>query len=234
MGVILEGRKISKWYQMGEVRTDVLKEVSFQIWEGEFLVILGPSGSGKSTLLNLIGGMDTVSAGELYYQGKPLQGASEETLTQYRRETVGFVFQFYNLIPNLTALENVKVSVEIAKNPLVAEEVLVQVGLSDRADYFPAQMSGGQQQRVSMARAIAKNPQILLCDEPTGSLDFETGIQVLKLLKKFNQEQGKTVILITHNAGIAEMADRVFYMKDGRISQIREIDDPLPVEEVSW
>lgn len=234
MTVILEGKEISKWYQMGEVRVDALKKVSFQIFQGEFVVVLGPSGSGKSTMLNIIGGMDQVSEGELLYLGKPLHNVNETVLTRYRRNAVGFIFQFYNLMPNLTAHENVELAVEIASDPLSVNEVLAGVGLTDRAGHFPAQMSGGEQQRVAVARAIAKNPDILLCDEPTGALDYETGIQVLKLLRDFNRKNKKTVMVITHNASIAEMADRVFYIKDGRIDRIRSIEKPLSPEEVSW
>lgn len=234
MGTILKARNLCKYYQMGEVRVDALKGVDFEIFSGEFVVVLGPSGSGKSTMLNLIGGMDVASAGEIFYQDRPLHGATERVLTEYRRDAIGFVFQFYNLMPNLTAYENVKLSVEIAKNPLKVEEVLEQVELADRADHFPAQMSGGQQQRVAIARAIAKNPEILLCDEPTGALDFSTGLQVLKSLKEFNRKYNKTVIIITHNAGIARMADRVFYIKDGKLERIEVIENPVPPEEVAW
>ena len=232
--VILKGNNISRWYQMGEVRVNALKEASFEIYQGEFVVVLGPSGSGKSTMLNVIGGMDHVSEGELFYHTNALHTANEKMLTRYRREAVGFVFQHYNLMSNLTALENVSLSVEIASNPLKALDVLSEVGLADRADHFPAQMSGGEQQRVAMARAIAKNPEVLLCDEPTGALDFSTGVQVLKLLRKFNKEYNKTVMVITHNASIAEMADRVFYMKDGRLANIESIGNPVSPEEVSW
>ncbi len=234
MNVILRANQVSKYYLMGEVRVDALKGVDFEIYEGEFIVVLGPSGSGKSTMINLIGGMDTASTGEIYYRELPLHQATEKILTEFRRNAVGFVFQFYNLMPNLTAYENVQLSVEIAKNPLDARDVLEQVGLGDRADHFPAQLSGGQQQRVAVARAIAKNPDILLCDEPTGALDFTTGIQVLKLLKEFNRKYGKTVMIITHNAGIAEMADRVFYIKDGMLQNISINVSPLQPEEVSW
>jgi putative ABC transport system ATP-binding protein len=232
--VILEGKALSKWYQMGEVRVEALKKVSFQIYRGEFVVILGPSGSGKSTLLNLIGGMDQVSEGEIYYQGKPLHGVPERALTTYRRNTVGFIFQFYNLMPNLTAFENVQLAAEITRDPLPVMDVLEEVGLRERAGHFPSQLSGGEQQRVAVARAVAKNPEILLCDEPTGALDFKTGIYVLKLLRNFNQKYAKTVMVITHNAGIAEMADRVFTMRDGEIAAIRLIDSPRSPEEVSW
>jgi len=234
MAAIIKVQGISKVYQMGEVRVEALKDVSFEINQGEFIVVLGPSGSGKSTMMNVIGGMDTVSSGEVYYKGQALHQATEKVLTEYRRHAVGFVFQFYNLMPNLTAYENVQMAVEIAKNPLDAKVVLAQVGLADRADHFPAQLSGGQQQRVAVARAIAKNPDLLLCDEPTGALDFTTGVQMLKLLKEFSVQYKKTVMIITHNAGIAEMADRVFYMKDGRLESITVHSHPVPPEEVVW
>lgn len=234
MTVLLKAIKMSKSYQMGEVRVDALKNVDFEIFRGEFIVVLGPSGSGKSTMINLIGGMDTASAGEIYYQDQPLHNATEKILTEYRRNAIGFVFQFYNLMPNLTAFENVQLSVQIAKDPLDVSEVLEQVGLAERQDHFPAQLSGGEQQRVAIARAIAKKPEILLCDEPTGALDFSTGIQVLKLLKDFNEKYHKTVMIITHNAGIAKMADRVFYIKDGMLEKIEVNETPAPPEEVSW
>lgn len=234
MGLLLRAKNLRKVYQMGEVTVEALKDASFEIYEGEFVVVLGPSGSGKSTMLNLIGGMDTITSGELYYKDQRLHGASDRELTLYRRNSVGFVFQFYNLMPNLTAYENVKLSVEIAQNPLKVEDVLKEVGLEDRAHHFPSQMSGGQQQRVSLARAIAKNPEILLCDEPTGALDITTGLQVLKLLRKFNEEYKKTVIIITHNGEIAKMADRIFYIKDGRLDRIEKNEKPLSPEEVAW
>ncbi|OEH84919.1 macrolide ABC transporter ATP-binding protein [Desulfuribacillus stibiiarsenatis] len=232
--IIFTANKVSKWYQMGEVRVEALKEASFEVYKGEFIVVLGPSGSGKSTMLNVIGGMDKVSGGELHYHGSPLHKASERMLTKYRREAVGFVFQHYNLMSNLTALENVNLSVEISRNPLSAMEVLKDVGLAERADHFPSQLSGGEQQRVAIARAIAKNPEILLCDEPTGALDYKTGIHVLRLLRKFNVEYQKTVMVITHNASIADMADRVFTMKDGKLADIRVNQNPVAPEEVSW
>lgn len=234
MNVLLDVRKTSKWYQMGEVRVDALKQVDLKIFRGEFVVVLGPSGSGKSTLLNILGGMDKASEGELYYQDKPLHTADEKALTSYRRSAVGFIFQFYNLMPNLTAFENVLLATEITNDPLPAADVLAEVGLSERGDHFPAQLSGGEQQRVAVARAVAKNPDILLCDEPTGALDLATGIQILKLLRTFNQRYQKTVIVITHNAGIADMADRVIHMKDGRLAAVRAIDNPKTPEEVMW
>jgi len=234
MDIILKARNLTKYYQMGEVTVKALEGVNFDISAGEFIVMLGPSGSGKSTLLNIIGGMDTPSSGEIYFKDKPLHGASEKVLTELRRNAVGFVFQFYNLMPNLTAYENVMLSVEIAKNPLKAEDVLEQVGLAGRAGHFPAQLSGGEQQRVAIARAVAKNPEILLCDEPTGALDSSTGKQVLQVLKDFNERYHKTVVIITHNASIAQMADRVFYLKDGGLESIEVVENPVSLEEVSW
>lgn len=234
MDIILKARGLTKYYQMGEVKVEALRGLDFDIYAGEFIVVLGPSGSGKSTMLNLIGGMDVASSGEIYYRGKPLHNASEKVLTEYRRDAVGFVFQFYNLMPNLTAYENVMLSVEIAKNPLKPEDVMEQVGLADRAEHFPVQLSGGEQQRVAIARAVAKNPEILLCDEPTGALDSSTGIQVLQVLRDFNKRYNKTVIVITHNASIAQMADRVFYLKDGRLARIENVANPVSPEEVSW
>lgn len=234
MKVIMEGKKVSKWYIMGEVRVDALKGVSFELYQGEFVVVLGPSGSGKSTLLNIIGGMDQLSKGELFYHEKPLHGAEESVITRYRRDAVGFIFQFYNLMPNLTAYENVQLSTEITINSLAAMDILAEVGLAERANHFPSQLSGGEQQRVAVARAVAKNPELLLCDEPTGALDLKTGIQILKLLRNFNIKYKKTVMVITHNASIADMADRVFSLKDGELASIRVIDNPKAPEEVSW
>ncbi|MDN5332715.1 MAG: putative transport system ATP-binding protein [Tepidanaerobacteraceae bacterium] len=219
---------------MGEVSVEALRGVSFELMEGELLVVLGPSGSGKSTLLNIIGGMDRPSGGELFFLGTPMHDADTRQLTFYRRNDVGFVFQFYNLMPNLTALENVLLSVQIARNPLSAEELLEKVGLSDRKDHFPSQLSGGEQQRVAIARAMAKNPRMLLCDEPTGALDYKTSIQVLKLLKDFCDIYSKTVVIITHNTAIARIAQRVFHLKDGRLDRIEVNENPLPPEKVTW
>lgn len=231
---IIVGKNLSKIYIMGEVEVHALRDVSLEILDGELIVILGPSGSGKSTLLNIIGGMDTPTSGELYYLGKPLHTANQNELTYYRRNAVGFVFQFYNLMPNLTAYENISLSVQIAENPLSIEETLEKVGLLDRADHFPSQLSGGEQQRIAIARAVAKNPDLLLCDEPTGALDVQTGVQVLKLLRDFCDSYEKTVMIITHNSEIAQMADRVFYLRDGRLSRIEVNEDPLPPERVTW
>jgi putative ABC transport system ATP-binding protein len=234
MVVLMEGKDIHKSYRTGEVEVKVLKGIDFQIFQGEFIVILGQSGSGKTTLLNIIGGMTQASAGELYYMGRPLHNIDEQKLTLYRRNEVGFVFQNYNLMPNLTTYENVKLAVEIAQNPLSASDVLREVGLETWADHFPSQLSGGQQQRVAIARAIVKNPELLLCDEPTGALDIQTGIQVLKALQKLNQQYHKTVMTITHNAEISKMADRVFYLKDGLLDYIKVVEQPLSPEEIAW
>lgn len=234
MKTLLSAKEISKIYQMGENKIYALKQVSFDIFEGEFVVVLGASGSGKSTMLNIVGGMDHASSGEIYYREKSIHNANDRELTLYRRETIGFVFQFYNLMPNLTAMENVQLAAEISKNPIPVEEVLKDVELYDRKDHFPSQLSGGQQQRIAIARAISKNPDILLCDEPTGALDFKTGISVLNVLRNFNQKYHKTVVIITHNAGIAAIADRVFTLKDGEILSIVSNDHPVLPEEVSW
>jgi len=232
--ILLSVRSASKIYKMGEVDVPALREASIDIRDGEFLIVVGPSGSGKSTLLNLIGGMDRPTEGSLLFEGEDLAEYSDRKLTLYRKEQIGFVFQFYNLIPTLTALENVQVAVEIARDPMDPLEAIRLVGLEDRAHHFPAQLSGGQQQRVSIARAIASNPRLLLCDEPTGALDIETSKQVLGLLKNLNRELRKTVVLITHNSAIAGIGDRVARLRDGRISHVEEIPNPTPVEEVEW
>lgn len=234
MEAIIQAHNLSKTYQMGEVTVNALQDASFEIYDRELIVILGPSGSGKSTLLNLVGGMDKASSGELYYKNTPLHTADSKALTFYRRNAVGFVFQFYNLIPNLTAYENVNLSAEISQHPLSPDEILEKVGLPHRAKHFPAQLSGGEQQRVALARAIVKNPEVLLCDEPTGALDFKTGIQVLQFLKYFSEHYHKTVIIITHNTPIAKIADRVFYLKDGKIANIEKNTNPLDPEKVTW
>lgn len=231
---LITAKKLSKFYQMGEITVKALQEASFELLEGELVVILGPSGSGKSTLLNLIGGMDTPTDGELYFKDKPLHNANKNQLTAYRRHQVGFVFQFYNLMPNLTAFENINLSVQIALDPLSPNQLLEKIGLADRADHFPSQLSGGEQQRVALARALAKNPNLLLCDEPTGALDLKTSIQVLKLLRETSDTYGKTVVIITHNSAIAKMADRVFFLKDGRLDRIERNENPLSPEQVSW
>lgn len=225
---------LAKEYRMGEMTVHALRDVNFHIAEGEFVVILGPSGSGKSTVLNIIGGIDTPSAGAVLYGGEDIGGYSPRRLTQYRRDAVGFVFQFYNLLPTLTACENIALAAGMAKQPLPPEQLLQQIGLGDKGGSFPSQMSGGQQQRVAIARALSKNPALLLCDEPTGALDFSTGIEVLRLLRDFNQTYGKTVVIITHNAGISEMADRVIHIRDGTVASIRENPAPIAPEEVVW
>jgi len=231
---ILEAKDVTKVYQMGEVEVHALRGVSFSLYEGEFVVILGPSGSGKSTMLNIIGGIDRSTAGQIIFHNKNISAANERELTVYRRNAVGFVFQFYNLIPNLTARENILLTAELSKSPIDTNKLLDEIGLEDRGDHFPAQLSGGEQQRVAIARAVAKNPELLLCDEPTGALDFQTGIQVLRLLKDFNRDYKKTVAIITHNAGIGEMGDRVFHIRDGLIAKITTNDHPVAPEEVSW
>jgi len=232
MGVLVKGENVSKVYKMGEVDIYALSSVSFEIYDSELLVILGPSGSGKSTLLNIVGGMDTLTSGELYYREKALHKGGRRLLTEYRRDAVGFVFQFYNLMPNLTAIENVDLAREISQSPLNAEQMLDSVGLLARKDHFPAQLSGGEQQRVAIARALAKNPEILLCDEPTGALDSASSREVLKILRKFSTEFKKTVIIITHEASIANMADRVMYIRDGKIEKIVKNENPIGADEV--
>ncbi len=231
---LIVAHNIKKHYRMGEVTVHALRGVDFTLYDGELVVVLGHSGSGKSTLVNIVGGMDQASAGELYFQETPLHNAGEAGLTVYRRNEVGFIFQFYNLMPNLTAYENVHLSVQIAANPLDIDTLLDQVGLSDRKEHFPSQLSGGEQQRVAIARALAKNPRLLLCDEPTGSLDLPTGKQILKLLRDFCSQYNKAVVVITHNTNISYMADRVIYLKDGLVEGIKENTEPLPPEKVSW
>lgn len=234
MSILLEGNGIRKIFKTGTVETEVLKGIDFQILGGEFIVVLGQSGSGKTTLLNIIGGMTLASAGELYYQEQPLHKATESELTLYRRKEVGFVFQHYNLMPNLTAYENVKLAAEIAIHPLELEKVLADVGLEGLEDHFPSQLSGGQQQRVAIARAMVKKPALLLCDEPTGALDIQTGIQVLSALQRLNQNHHMTILIITHNGEIAKMANRVFFLKDGVMDHITVNDHPLAPEELLW
>jgi putative ABC transport system ATP-binding protein len=234
MEQILIADNVTKEYKMGEVTVNALRGASFSIYSGEFVVILGPSGSGKSTILNIIGGIDKPTSGNVIYRNKDIGQLSEKDLTKYRRAAVGFVFQFYNLVPNLTARENILLSSELSKNPINCDELLLTVGMKERANHFPSQMSGGEQQRIAIARAVAKSPDILLCDEPTGALDFSTGIQVLKVLKEFNKKYNKTVVIITHNSSIAEIADRVFYIKDGLVDRIRVVETPMSPEEVNW
>ena len=232
--IILKVESLSKYYQMGEVRVKALEDVSFEVEKGEFIVILGPSGSGKSTLLNIMGGMDTPSEGKVLFNNELITNYTDKELTMYRRHKIGFVFQFYNLMATLTAKENVELVAEITDSSVNIDEVMEAVGLGDRADYFPSQMSGGEQQRVAIARAVAKAPQILLCDEPTGALDFETGIQILRVLKDVNEKFNNTVIVITHNASIAQMADKVIKMRSGTITEIIENESPIEPERIEW
>jgi len=233
-GTVFSIDNVTKNYEMGEVTVSALRGVSLDVTAGEFLVILGPSGSGKSTLLNIIGGIDTPTAGRVMFREQELSAYKESQLTVYRRNHIGFVFQFYNLMPNLTAEENVEMATEISPNPLVPAEVLDLVQLGERRDHFPAQLSGGEQQRVAIARAVAKQPEILLCDEPTGALDFTTGKIVLKVLLEVNRKMGTTVIVITHNADIGGMADRVIRMHDGGVRDIIVNENPKTVDELEW
>ena len=231
---IFIARDLHKIYQTGEVEVRALDGVDLDLYEGELLVLLGPSGSGKSTLLNNLGGLDVPRSGSLIYRGEDLSEATEDQLTRFRRDSVGFVFQFYNLIPSLTARENVALITEIAQNPMSPEEALDMVELGDRMDHFPSQLSGGQQQRVAIARAIAKRPEVLLCDEPTGALDVRTGVTVLEAVERVNRELGTLTAIITHNAILADMADRVLHMSDGRITDIRHNRTRRPVSELEW
>jgi len=225
---------LTKVYTMGEVSVHALRGVDLDLYDGELVVFLGPSGSGKSTLLNIMGGLDTATEGHVSYRGQDLTRALEANLTEYRRFHVGFVFQFYNLIPSLTARENVAVVTEIARKPMRPEEALTIVGLGERLDHFPAQLSGGEQQRVAIARAISKNPDVLLCDEPTGALDSETGIVVLEALERINRELGTTTAIITHNSDIAAMADRVVHLSNGQITEVRSNEVKKPPREIHW
>jgi putative ABC transport system ATP-binding protein len=227
-------RDITKVYHMGEVDVHALRGVSLELYESEFLVLLGPSGSGKSTLLNILGGLDVPSSGSVTYRGQNLTTASEWDLTMYRRRHVGFVFQFYNLIPSLTARENVALVTDIVDNPMAPEEALRLVNLGERLDHFPSQLSGGEQQRVAIARAVAKRPDVLLCDEPTGALDIATGILVLDAIEQVNRELGTTTAVITHNAAVSAMADRVVSLSDGRIASVRQNDSKRPASELNW
>jgi putative ABC transport system ATP-binding protein len=231
---VFTARGVRKVYKMGEVEVEALRGVDLDLYAREFVVLLGPSGSGKSTLLNILGGLDRVTSGHVSYQGRDLANATDSELTTYRRFYVGFVFQFYNLIPSLTARENVSVVTEIAPDPMKPEEALALVALSDRLDHFPSQLSGGQQQRVAIARAIAKRPAVLLCDEPTGALDSETGVLVLDALVRINQELGTTTAVITHNADIAYIADRVIHLSNGQISGVETNSQKKAPREIRW
>jgi putative ABC transport system ATP-binding protein len=232
--IVIRARGLVKTYKMGEVEVRALRGLDFDLHKRELVILLGPSGSGKSTLLNILGGLDVPTSGTLAYEGQDLSHPSEETLTQYRREHIGFIFQFYNLIPSLTALENVALVADIAPRPMSPDEALDWVGLSERRDHFPSQMSGGEQQRVAIARAIVKKPEILLCDEPTGALDAQTGRLVLEVLDRINRDLGTSLAVVTHNAPIAQMADRVVTMMDGAIASETQNPDRKAPREVSW
>ncbi|MDP4109555.1 MAG: ABC transporter ATP-binding protein [Bacillota bacterium] len=231
---IIKAKNIIKEYIMGEVRVLAANDMSFEVGEGEFVVILGPSGSGKSTVLNIIGGMDRASSGEVFVGGEDISKFSDKRLTLYRRKSIGFVFQFYNLMPNLTALENVELVERVSDNPLKGRDVMRDVGLGERLDNFPAQLSGGEQQRVAIARAIVKNPLLLLCDEPTGALDYKTGKAILELLHDINRQMKKTVVIITHNGAVAAMADKVIRLKSGEVESVSLNENPLPPERIEW
>ncbi len=231
---VFRARGLTKVYRMGEVEVAALRGIDLDLHRGEFVVLLGPSGSGKSTLLNILGGLDTPTAGDVWYEGHHLTGAGDDELTRFRREHVGFVFQFYNLIPSLTARENVAIVTEIADNPMPPQDALRMVGLDDRLDHFPAQLSGGQQQRVAIARAIAKRPSVLLCDEPTGALDSATGVRVLEALETINSNLGTLTVVITHNADIARMADRVLHLGDGRIQSEERPLQRVAARDLRW
>lgn len=225
---------VKKVYKMGEISIEALKNATFEIEKGEICVIVGPSGAGKTTLLNILGGMDTLTQGSVYLDGSEISKYSQKQLTSYRRYDIGFVFQFYNLVQNLTALENVSLATQICKNPMDSSEALEKVGLSNRTNNFPSQLSGGEQQRVAIARALAKNPKLLLCDEPTGALDYNTGKAILKLLYDTARQTKMTVIIITHNLAIAPMADRVIHVKNGTVDSVEINQDPIPIEQIEW
>lgn len=234
MNAYVKLEDVTKVYRMGEIEIRAADGINFEIMKGEFVVIVGPSGAGKTTVLNVLGGMDTATDGNIWVDGKNIAKYNQRELTAYRRNDIGFVFQFYNLVTNLTALENVELALQICRDPLSAKHVLVDVGLEDRMKNFPSQLSGGEQQRVSIARALAKNPKLLLCDEPTGALDYNTGKQILKLLQDMCRQKGMTVIVITHNLAIAPMADRVIKIKNGKVSSITVNEKPVPVETIEW
>ena len=230
--VVLED--VKKVYRMGEVEIKASDGISFDVNEGEFVIVVGPSGAGKTTVLNILGGMDTATSGNVYVDGNKISNYRGKKLITYRREDVGFVFQFYNLMQNLTALENVELATQICKHPIDASKVLDEVGLSDRKNNFPAQLSGGEQQRVAIARALAKNPKLLLCDEPTGALDYVTGKAILKLLQDTCRQKKMTVIIITHNTAITPMADRVIHIRNGKVKKIVENDNPVSIDDIEW
>ena len=234
MGSYVSFEGVKKNYIMGEIAIPAVDDISFSIEKGEFVVIVGPSGAGKTTLLNILGGMDTCSEGKIMLDGREISNLNNKQLTEYRRYDVGFVFQFYNLVQNLTALENVELASQICKDPLDAETVLREVGLGDRMGNFPSQLSGGEQQRVAIARALAKNPKLLLCDEPTGALDYKTGKAILKLLQDSCRNTGTTVIVITHNSALTAMADRVIHIHSGKVAGIELNENPTPVERIEW
>ncbi|WP_167958733.1 ABC transporter ATP-binding protein [Anaerosporobacter faecicola] len=234
MSAFVELKNVRKTYHMGEIAIHAVDGVDFSIEKGEFVVIVGPSGAGKTTVLNILGGMDQITSGEVWVDGQEIGSYKGKQLTKYRRNDIGFVFQFYNLVQNLTALENVELASQVAVNPLDAEKVLGEVGLEDRKDNFPAQLSGGEQQRVSIARALAKNPKLLLCDEPTGALDYQTGKAILKLLQDTCREKNMTVIVITHNSAITPMADRIIEVKNGKVSHVRMNEKPVSVDTIEW
>ncbi len=232
--VLLRLEHVDKVFQMGQLAVKALSDVSLTIRQGEFLVMTGPSGSGKSTILNIVGGLDSVTAGEVWFRQRRMTAFTSSELTRYRRDTVGFIFQFYNLVPNLSAEENVMVSTELSSDPMDVVEALQLVGLDERRHHFPSQLSGGEQQRVAIARALAKNPALLLCDEPTGALDFSTGKRVLRMLVDLNRQLGKTIVLITHNSAIAPIADRVVRLRSGQVVEIHDNPEPVPPEEITW
>ncbi len=233
-GVLLHMEHVDKTFQMGEVVVPAVRDATLDVYEGELLVMAGPSGSGKSTILNILGGLDTVTAGRVWFRGQEMSAFGPAELTRYRRETVGVVFQFYNLVANLTAQENVMVAAELSSHPMDVRQSLRLVELEDRMDHFPSQLSGGEQQRVAIARALAKDPDLLLCDEPTGALDYVTGKRMLRLLVDLKEQLGKTIILITHNTAIAQVADRVIRLRSGQVVEVNENPQPLPPEEITW
>lgn len=234
MSAYVELRNVRKVYKMGEIEIEALHDATFDIEKGEICVIVGASGAGKTTLLNILGGMDTLTSGSVILDGNVISRYSKKQLTDYRRYDIGFVFQFYNLVQNLTALENVSLATQICTNPLDSKTVMEEVGLSHRLNNFPAQLSGGEQQRVAIARALAKNPKLLLCDEPTGALDYNTGKAILKLLQDTSRQTGMTVVIITHNSALTAMADRVVHIKNGHVSSVEKNENPMPVESIEW